>query len=140
MEVLPQGMQYAETDAAARCREMTEACNALEQELKHSEREFAVLVTSELEQRFARFEDVTLAAVSKLGSGLSPAPSAGSTSGAINAAQPACGSQTLSAPSALTARSFLSVTPVPAFSTAHGSGGGDLKASLVCDIRGTCGT
>jgi hypothetical protein len=48
---------------------MTEARNSLEQELKHNEKEFASLVTEELEQRFARFENITLAAVSKLGHG-----------------------------------------------------------------------
>lgn len=48
------------------CREMTASRDALELELKHNEKEFASLVTEELEQRFARFEDVTLAAVSKL--------------------------------------------------------------------------
>lgn len=49
-----------------RCREMTAARDALEQELKHNEKEFASLVTEELEQRFAHFEDVTLAAFSKI--------------------------------------------------------------------------
>ncbi|KAK9915512.1 hypothetical protein WJX75_000090 [Coccomyxa subellipsoidea] len=47
-------------------QEMTASRDALELELKHNEKEFASLVTEELEQRFARFEDVTLAAVSKL--------------------------------------------------------------------------
>ncbi len=46
---------------------MTASRDALELELKHNEKEFASLVTEELEQRFARFEDVTLAAVSKMG-------------------------------------------------------------------------
>ncbi len=55
------------------CREMTASRDALELELKHNEKEFASLVTEELEQRFARFEDVTLAAVSKLGPSGTPA-------------------------------------------------------------------
>lgn len=46
---------------------MTASRDALELELKHNEKEFASLVTEELEQRFARFEDITLAAVSKMG-------------------------------------------------------------------------
>ena len=60
---------------------MTDARNTLEQELRHNEKEFAVLVTDELEQRFARFEGVTLAAVSKLGgSPRGPVPSESPTS------------------------------------------------------------
>ncbi|BDA44405.1 hypothetical protein COCOBI_05-5890 [Coccomyxa sp. Obi] len=57
-------------------QDMTASRDALELELKHNEKEFASLVTEELEQRFARFEDVTLAAVSKMG------PSAATSSSA----------------------------------------------------------
>lgn len=57
---------------------MTEARNSLEQELKHNEKEFASLVTEELEQRFARFENTTLAAVSKIGGGAGDSSSASS--------------------------------------------------------------
>ena len=69
---------------------MTDARNALEQELRHNEKEFAVLVTDELEQRFARFEGVTLAAVSKLGGsprgGTGPPESPASASSALTCA------------------------------------------------------
>ena len=72
-------------------RDMTASRDALELELKHNEKEFASLVTEELEQRFARFEDVTLAAVSKMG------PSAAASSAVPASApyrtptgQPAC--------------------------------------------------
>lgn len=72
-------------------REMTASRDALELELKHNEKEFASLVTEELEQRFARFEDITLAAVSKMG------PSIAASSGAPASApyrtptgQPSC--------------------------------------------------
>ena len=47
-------------------RAMQDECNALELELKHHEKEFAELVSEELEQRFTRFEEVTLSAVQKL--------------------------------------------------------------------------
>lgn len=47
-------------------RAMQDECNALELELKHHEKEFADLVSEELEQRFTRFEEVTLSAVQKL--------------------------------------------------------------------------
>ncbi len=47
-------------------RAMQEECNALELELKHHEKGFAELVSEELEQRFMRFEEVTLAAVQKM--------------------------------------------------------------------------
>ena len=48
------------------CRAMQDECNALELELKHHEKGFAELVSEELEQRFMRFEEVTLAAVQKM--------------------------------------------------------------------------
>ena len=47
-------------------RAMQDECNALELELKHHEKGFAELVSEELEQRFMRFEEVTLAAVQKM--------------------------------------------------------------------------
>ncbi|CAK0736710.1 hypothetical protein CVIRNUC_000790 [Coccomyxa viridis] len=55
---------------------MQDECNALELELKHHEKEFAELVSEELEQRFMRFEEVTLAAVQKA-IGIINAPAAG---------------------------------------------------------------
>ena len=61
-----------------RCRAMQDECNALELELKHHEKEFAELVSEELEQRFMRFEEVTLAAVQKA-IGIINAPAAGAT-------------------------------------------------------------
>ena len=57
---------------------MQDECNALELELKHHEKEFAELVSEELEQRFMRFEEVTLAAVQKA-IGIINAPAAGIT-------------------------------------------------------------
>ena len=57
---------------------MQDECNALELELKHHEKEFAELVSEELEQRFMRFEEVTLAAVQKA-VGIISAPAAGDT-------------------------------------------------------------
>ena len=57
---------------------MQDECNALELELKHHEKEFAELVSEELEQRFMRFEEVTLAAVQKA-VGIINAPAAGTT-------------------------------------------------------------
>ena len=57
---------------------MQDECNALELELKHHEKEFAELVSEELEQRFMRFEEVTLAAVQKA-IGIINAPAAGAT-------------------------------------------------------------
>ena len=56
---------------------MQDECNALELELKHHEKGFAELVSQELEQRFVRFEEVTLAAVQKMVS-IIAAPAAGS--------------------------------------------------------------
>ena len=57
---------------------MQDECNALELELKHHEKEFAELVSEELEQRFMRFEEVTLAAIQKA-IGIINAPAAGTT-------------------------------------------------------------
>ncbi len=58
-------------------RAMQDECNALELELKHNEKEFADLVSEELEQRFMRFEEVTLSAVQKM-VGIISAPAAAS--------------------------------------------------------------
>lgn len=59
-------------------RAMQDEYNALELELKHHEKEFADLVSEELEARFLRFEEVTLAAVQKL-VGIISAPAHGPT-------------------------------------------------------------
>lgn len=56
---------WSECHACLR-RAMQDECNALELELKHHEKGFAELVSEELEQRFMRFEEVTLAAVQKM--------------------------------------------------------------------------
>ena len=70
-------------------RAMQDECNALELELKHHEKEFAELVSEELEQRFTRFEEVTLSAVQKL-VGIISSPAGAPGSFATRLIQSAC--------------------------------------------------
>lgn len=75
-------------------RAMQDECNALELELKHHEEEFADLVSEELEQRFTRFEEVTLSAVQKL-VGIISSPAGAPGSFATRLVQNACLSRML---------------------------------------------